>query len=85
MSSLSGVPGDGAPQLPGSRRPGSFGYHSERRSRPSDRLPRCRICWEPLTETAPDVEEGERYPYLRCPSCGHSFPIRQSDLDVRER
>jgi DNA-directed RNA polymerase subunit RPC12/RpoP len=66
--------------VPDRRGPGSFGYHTERRSRPSKGLARCRICWEPLTDTALHVEQGERYPFLRCPSCGYSFPIRHTDV-----
>jgi DNA-directed RNA polymerase subunit RPC12/RpoP len=79
---ISGAPAEEQPTAPApaSGRPGSFGYHTERRSRPSKVLPQCRICWKPLTVADLEIEEGDRYPYLRCPSCGHSFPIRHTDV-----
>lgn len=58
----------------------TFGSHTNRRDLPSAALIRCRVCWEPIAEASGDVEEGDLYPYFRCPRCGCAFPIRREDI-----
>lgn len=61
----------------------TFGSHTNRRDLPSPALRRCRVCWLPIAEPLSCVEEGDRYPYLRCPHCGCAFPVRREDVAHR--
>lgn len=61
----------------------AFGSHTNRRDLPSPAVRRCRVCWEAISVSRDSVEEGERYPFFRCPHCGSAFPIRREDVTDR--
>jgi DNA-directed RNA polymerase subunit RPC12/RpoP len=60
----------------------TFGLRSNRRVKASKALLRCRVCWRPITIEPPCIEVESLHVYLRCPNCGHSFPIRREDVQA---
>ena len=49
---------------------------------PGTRL--CRLCFTIVVLKPAYIEVTERYVCVRCPHCGHPFPIRRSDLQSME-
>ena len=58
---------------------GGGGSRPDRRVKVPGRLWTCRLCWKPITIEARYIEDSAVHVYFRCPSCGHSFPIRDRD------
>jgi DNA-directed RNA polymerase subunit RPC12/RpoP len=56
----------------------------ERRSKESAAAlsPSCRLCWRTIRLARQQIDVTPNHVYVRCPSCGGSFPIRHSDFEA---